>query len=35
VEHWYGNDGPEPARFILTVLEPGVGSGAPTEVTDD
>jgi transcriptional regulator with XRE-family HTH domain len=35
VEHWYGNDGPEPARFILTVLEPGVGSGAPTEVTND
>lgn len=35
VEHWYGNDGPEPARFTLTVLEPGVGSGAPTEVSDD
>jgi transcriptional regulator with XRE-family HTH domain len=35
VEHRYANDGPQPARFSLTVLEPGVGSGAPTEVADD
>jgi transcriptional regulator with XRE-family HTH domain len=35
VEHSYANDGPQPARFSLTVFEPGVGSGAPTEAADD
>lgn len=35
VVHSYANDGPEPARFSLAVFEPGVGSGAPTEVADD
>ena len=35
VEHWYANDGPQPARFSLAVFEPGVGPGTPTEVADD
>lgn len=34
VVHAYSNPGPEPARFCLTVFEPGVGSGPRAEVDD-
>jgi quercetin dioxygenase-like cupin family protein len=32
VVHGYANPGPQPARFSLTVFEPGVGSGSHSEV---
>jgi transcriptional regulator with XRE-family HTH domain len=32
VAHGYANPGPQPARFSLTVFEPGVGSGSHPEV---
>jgi transcriptional regulator with XRE-family HTH domain len=35
VVHSYANDGTEPARFSLTVFEPGVGAGSTTEATHD
>jgi transcriptional regulator with XRE-family HTH domain len=35
VEHGYANLGITPARFSLAVFEPGVGSGAHTEVAGD
>ena len=31
VAHGYGNPGPQPARFSLTVFEPGVGPGSVPE----
>lgn len=34
VPHAYANDGAEPARFALTVFEPGVGATTRTETTD-
>lgn len=35
VPHSYANDGATPARFALTVFEPGVGAGAKTEASHD
>ena len=35
VAHVYANPSAEPARFSLTVYEPGVGSGHRSEVSDD
>ncbi|MFI7481528.1 helix-turn-helix domain-containing protein [Kocuria sp. M1R5S2] len=35
VAHAYANSGTEPARFSLTVFEPGVGSGHHQEFSDD
>jgi transcriptional regulator with XRE-family HTH domain len=35
VAHAYANPSAEPARFSLTVFEPGVGSGHHSEVSDD
>lgn len=35
VAHSYANDGEAPARFSLTVFEPGVGAGAKTEASHD
>ena len=32
--HSYANPGSEPARFALTVFEPGVGSGSRSEASD-
>jgi quercetin dioxygenase-like cupin family protein len=34
VPHSYANPGSEPARFALTVFEPGVGSGSRSEASD-
>jgi transcriptional regulator with XRE-family HTH domain len=34
VPHSYVNPETEPARFVLTVFEPGVGFGPRTEITD-
>jgi len=34
LEHSYLNSGPRPARFSLTVFEPGVGSGSRSEPVD-
>ena len=33
--HSYANEGTEPARFSLTVFEPGVGAGAKSEASHD
>ena len=35
VAHSYANEGTEPARFSLTVFEPGVGAGTKTEASHD
>lgn len=35
VAHSYVNDGAEPARFSLTVFEPGVGAGPAAEASHD
>ena len=35
VPHSYANDATGPARFSLTVFEPGVGAGAKTEASHD
>jgi transcriptional regulator with XRE-family HTH domain len=35
VPHSYANEGAGPARFSLTVFEPGVGSGTTTEASHD
>jgi transcriptional regulator with XRE-family HTH domain len=35
VPHSYANDGTRPARFSLTVFEPGVGAGTRTEASHD
>ena len=35
VPHSYANEGTEPARFSLTVFEPGVGAGATSEASHD
>jgi quercetin dioxygenase-like cupin family protein/DNA-binding phage protein len=35
VAHSYANDGDAPARFSLTVFEPGVGAGAKVEGSHD
>lgn len=35
VTHSYVNEGTEPARFSLTVFEPGVGAGATSEASHD
>ncbi len=35
VPHSYVNDGPEAARFSLTVFEPGVGAGSASEASHD
>jgi transcriptional regulator with XRE-family HTH domain len=35
VPHAYVNEGAEPARFSLTVFEPGVGAGATSEASHD
>ena len=35
VPHSYANNGAEPARFSLTVFEPGVGTGTKTEASHD
>ena len=35
VPHAYANDGTRPARFSLTVFEPGVGAGTTTEASHD
>lgn len=35
VPHSYANDGTVPARFSLTVFEPGVGAGTKTEASHD
>lgn len=35
VPHSYANEGETPARFALTVFEPGVGAGAKTEASHD
>jgi transcriptional regulator with XRE-family HTH domain len=35
VAHGYANPGPQPARYSLAVLQPGVGSGSHAEVADD
>lgn len=35
VPHSYANDGTVPARFSLTVFEPGVGAGTKTEGSHD
>lgn len=35
VEHSYANDGTVPARFSLTVFEPGVGAGTKAEASHD
>jgi len=35
VAHSYANDGTEPARFSLTVFEPGVGAGPTSEASHD
>jgi transcriptional regulator with XRE-family HTH domain len=35
VAHSYANDGSQPARFSLTVFEPGVGAGATSEASHD
>ena len=35
VAHAYTNPGAEPARFSLTVFEPGVGSGHHQEASRD
>jgi transcriptional regulator with XRE-family HTH domain len=35
VPHSYANEGTEPARFSLTVFEPGVGAGTKTEASHD
>jgi quercetin dioxygenase-like cupin family protein len=32
--HGYVNVGPQVARFALTVFEPGVGPGSPSEAAD-
>lgn len=34
VPHSYANPGSKPARFALTVFEPGVGSGSRSEASD-
>lgn len=34
VAHSYTNPGPQPARFTLTVFEPGVGSGSRSEIAN-
>ena len=34
VAHAYANPGPQPARFSLTVFEPGVGAGSRSAVAD-
>ncbi|MDN5763535.1 MAG: XRE family transcriptional regulator [Microlunatus sp.] len=35
VTHSYANEGTEPARFSLTVFEPGVGAGGKSEASHD
>jgi transcriptional regulator with XRE-family HTH domain len=35
VAHSYANEGTEPARFSLTVFEPGVGTGPTSEASHD
>jgi transcriptional regulator with XRE-family HTH domain len=35
VAHCYANDGTEPARFSLTVFEPGVGAAPTSEASHD
>lgn len=35
VTHSYANEGTEPARFSLTVFEPGVGAGTKSEASHD
>ena len=35
VPHSYANEGTEPARFSLTVFEPGVGAGSVAETSHD
>jgi transcriptional regulator with XRE-family HTH domain len=35
VAHSYANEGAEPARFSLTVFEPGVGAGTKPEASHD
>jgi transcriptional regulator with XRE-family HTH domain len=35
VAHSYANEGAEPARFCLTVFEPGVGAGTKPEASHD
>jgi transcriptional regulator with XRE-family HTH domain len=35
VPHSYANEGAEPARFSLTVFEPGVGAGTKSEASHD
>ena len=34
VPHAYANPGPRPARFTLTVFEPGVGSASRSELAN-